>query len=111
CGVIRGDGHLARHAYQRGVQHRFRLALADLEALWKAKGYLLDFEVETREHEFRVALPHYRPMRAIHANSRGGFEAITELISWPVKPELDWHKGFLAGIFDAEGSHGDHSLR
>ncbi len=32
--------------------------------------------------------------------------AIKELIVWPRHPEMDWCKGFLAGIFDAEGSAG-----
>src|SRR5262249_20974689 len=27
------------------------------------------------------------------------------LIRWPTSPSLDWQKGFLAGIFDAEGSY------
>ena len=30
--------------------------------------------------------------------------AIQWLIEWPAAPSLDWRKGFLAGIFDAEGS-------
>jgi DNA repair photolyase len=111
CGVIRGDGHLARRQNGGSTRHNFRLALADLEALWRAKGYLLDLDVETREREFKVAQPHYLPMRAIHASSRSLFERITDLIAWPEPPDLDWHKGFLAGIFDAEGSHSEHVLR
>ena len=111
CGVIRGDGHLARRRYARGVQTAFRLALTDLEALWRAKGYLLDFEIVTHEREFKVAQAHYRPMRAIHAGSRYSFDRINELIAWPDKPDLDWHKGFLAGIFDAEGTRDMHVLR
>jgi len=111
CGIIRGDAHFKRHEYSRGVQHQFRLALADLEALWRAKGYLLDFDIQTRERELKVAQSHYLPMRAIHASARAPFERITELVAWPAAPDLDWHKGFLAGIFDAEGSHSGHSLR
>ena len=30
---------------------------------------------------------------------------IGEIVRWPARPTLDWEKGFLAGIFDAEGSH------
>ena len=48
CGMIRGDGHIGSSAYKRadgtarGRTHRFRLALADFEALRRARGYLLD---------------------------------------------------------------------
>lgn len=38
---------------------------------------------------------------------RVGFEAIAEMISWPSVPTGAWCKGFLAGIFDAEGSCSD----
>ncbi|MGH3159425.1 MAG: hypothetical protein ACRDNF_23015 [Streptosporangiaceae bacterium] len=30
---------------------------------------------------------------------------------WPDAPSLDWRKGFLAGVFDAEGSHSQGVLR
>ena len=60
-------------------------------------------------------------MRAIRTQSRDNVAAITELIHWPRGPRPEWCKGFLAGIFDAEGSHsgvaadlqqrsGDHRL-
>jgi DNA repair photolyase len=34
-----------------------------------------------------------------------------QLIEWPVSPSPDWRKGFLAGIFDAEGSCSHGILR
>ena len=33
------------------------------------------------------------------------------LLDWPDHPAPDWHKGFLAGIFDAHGSYQDGVLR
>ena len=33
------------------------------------------------------------------------------MIRWPLSPSDDWRKGFLAGIFDAEGSCGRQPLR
>jgi len=29
------------------------------------------------------------------------------MVTWPADPTTDWTKGFLAGIFDAEGNHGE----
>jgi DNA repair photolyase len=113
CGMIRGDGNLGSYTYQRpgraaGDVHRFRLALADLEALRRARGYLGDLSVTT--DEFALASAGTRPMRAIRTQRRAGVEQIRELIAWPWDPTPSWRKGFLAGIFDAEGSCGD-SLR
>ena len=42
------------------------------------------------------------------ADSRA--EAIAELTAWPGLPADDWHKGFLAGVFDARGT-GAGSIR
>jgi DNA repair photolyase len=50
-------------------------------------------------------------MRAIRANSRIAFERVTELTQCMEDPSDDWHLGFLAGIFDAEGSRSEHVLR
>ena len=33
------------------------------------------------------------------------------LVEWPLLPSLQWCRGFLAGMFDAEGSRSDFALR
>ena len=116
CGLIRGDGTLRRYDYsgrRRGVDvlYQFRLALVDLEALSRGKRYLAELDVETQEFEFLRAHGDYASMRAIRASSRPAFERIQELVAFPIEPTLDWDKGFLAGIFDAEGSRSQHVLR
>jgi DNA repair photolyase len=116
CGMIRGDGHVGSYAYQRpgrrnGDVHRFRLALADLEALRRARGYLADTGVATDEFLFHAAAGAQREIRAIRTQSRPRVERVTELIRWPLSPSDDWRKGFLAGIFDAEGSCSRGALR
>jgi DNA repair photolyase len=102
-GMIRGDALLRRYDYTGrrrnvDVQHQFRLALIDLEALQRTKRYLADLEIETLEFQFAVAVGARKPMR------RSTFERVTELIAYPTRPTFEWDKGFLAGIFDAEGS-------
>jgi DNA repair photolyase len=109
CGLIRGDGHIGSYFYERqgrasGAVHRFRLALADTEALDRAGEYLAHFGVATTEFVFAKAAGAHRAMTAIRTQARGNVERITELIRWPILPSLSWLKGFLAGIFDAEGS-------
>lgn len=117
CGMIRGDGTLKQYDYSghraRLVdrQYHFRQALIDLEALARSRRYLAELDIATHEFQFAAARPGYAPIQAIRTNRRASFELITELIRWPDEPSLEWHKGFLAGVFDAEGSRHDHVVR
>jgi DNA repair photolyase len=116
CGVIRGDGHLASYSYERpgrshGDVHRFRLALTDLEALRRARAFLTDLDISTDEFAFQAASADSKPMTAIRTQARDNVDAIREAIRWPRRPSPDWNKGFLAGIFDAEGGANDRTIR
>jgi DNA repair photolyase len=50
-------------------------------------------------------------MVSIFAGGRSPVERIEWAIGWPAVPSLDWARGFLAGIFDAEGCRSDFVLR
>jgi DNA repair photolyase len=109
-GIVRGDGHLAAFPYvsptgRRMQLHRFRLALIDHEALRRAACYLEGFGVRTTEFAFPTKNGRHS-MRAIRNQSRAGVSAVMALIEWPRTPRPEWCRGFLAGIFDAEGHHG-----
>jgi DNA repair photolyase len=77
CGMIRGDGTIGHYPGHDYYVRRFRLALTDPEGLARTADYLARDEVGTIEW----------------------------LIGWPDNPSADWRMGFLAGIFDAEGSY------
>jgi DNA repair photolyase len=117
CGMIRGDGHVGSYGYVRpgrthGDVHRFRLALVDLEALRRTRTYLLELGIGTTEFVFQEAVGAGKQINAIRTSTRRGVTAIQELISWPNAPSVEWRKGFLAGIFDAEGNcHSHGALR
>jgi DNA repair photolyase len=109
CGIIRGDASLQHVRYQRagrahGDQYEFRLALADLEALRRARQYLLEIDIPTYEFRFQAATAVRREMTAIRTPARGHFERLQSIIAWPSDPSSEWDRGFLSGIFDAEGS-------
>ncbi|HEX3516484.1 MAG TPA: intein-containing Rv2578c family radical SAM protein [Trebonia sp.] len=111
CGIIRGDGTPGRYSTARGdVSHFFRLALTDHEGLARARDYLATFAVLTRESDFSAGKWSRRPLRAIFATSRSSFESIAHQIRWPNFPCRDWFCGFLAGIFDAEGSYSQKGI-
>ncbi|MEN3332950.1 MAG: hypothetical protein V7641_2315, partial [Blastocatellia bacterium] len=114
AGMIRGDGMLAKYDYSgkykrhnrkqaqtNDIQYHFRLALSDFEALKRAKKYLSGFGVETTDFEFGNRSGN-KPMQAIRNHSRTAFETITALVADGDSGE--WLRGWLAGIFDAEGS-------
>jgi DNA repair photolyase len=116
CGMLRGDAHIGSYSYERpgrmhGDVHRFRLALADLDGLRRTRSYLADFAVETQQFAFYAGSKRQRPITAIRTQSRDRVAAIRALICWPRSPSNDWCKGFLAGVFDAEGGCGESVLR
>src|SRR4051812_46016966 len=76
CGMIRGDGSIGSYSYERPGRNRsdvdrFRLALVDLEALRRARDYLIDVGVATQEFTFAEAAGAYRRVSAIRASARG----------------------------------------
>jgi len=116
CGVIRGDGHLGEYRYQRAGrtnehQYRFRLALCDVEALHRAQRYLSACGIGTQEFVFNHAAAGRRAMHAIRTSARRAVEDVRHVIAWPGEPSPTWAAGFLAGIFDAEGSYSQGILR
>ncbi|HEY1509125.1 MAG TPA: hypothetical protein VGF93_09010 [Solirubrobacteraceae bacterium] len=116
CGLVRGDGLLREYECRRArgssyTGYRFRLALTDLEALRRARDFLATADVATAQRVFQRAAGAHREMTGIYAQSSGSFERIRQLIEWPVLPSLQWCRGFLAGIFDAEGGRNAFTLR
>jgi DNA repair photolyase len=109
CGLIRGDGHIGGHAFARadgseGLSRYFRLALTDHEALDRAREYLFTLGVATRDRIFQRATGSHRATDAVAAYGPLRVARVEEIIAWPGLPSMSWIAGFLAGIFDAEGS-------
>ena len=111
CGMVRGDAHVGHHAYERGrgreLRHMFRLALADLEPVARTREYLAGAGIPTSEFLFAPATSARRAMYANPTQQRLAVEAIEGLVAWPGDPSEEWRRGFLAGIYDAEGHLGE----
>ena len=115
-GMIRGDGHLKTYRYQRvsgrvGTVHQFRLALVDGDALDRTADYLRLEGVETTRYEFSGATAERRPLSAIRTQTAHSVAHIRSITVWPRQASTSWQRGFLAGIFDAEGTRTRHILR
>jgi DNA repair photolyase len=113
--MIRGDGMLFHRVYARGTRsgdvHRFRLALADAEALDRTREMLEREGIATLTRPFTAATSTRRAVDAIHTARRDDVESIERLIAVPGLRTRTWRAGFLAGIFDAEGSCSGGVLR
>ena len=112
CGIVRGDASLGHRSYRRksgavSVHHSFRLALVDLEPLTRTRSYLQAAAVPTTDLLFAAATGTRQAVPAIRTQARAPIERIETLIEWPSEPSEDWTKGFLAGIYDAEGHLGE----
>ncbi len=116
CGMIRGDGHLASYSHSgpnghESVTHHFRLALIDDCGIHRAATYLEHFGIQTKRFIFKNPKGVKKELSAIRAQNRSAVERIRQLVAWPTTASTDWSKGFLAGIFDAEGSYSGGILR
>ena len=116
CGMIRGDGTIHEGLHQRHTGSayylpQFRLALTDQEALDRTRTYLSRLGVECTEFIFTKATAARRQLAAVRCGGLDNVGFIRWLIGWPDEPSLDWRKGFLAGVFDAEGSYSRGILR
>jgi DNA repair photolyase len=116
CGMIRGDALLASYSYpgrRRAVerQHQFRQALVDLEALRRTERFLQALDIGTREFLFQAAVGARKPLRAIRTHATAAVDKVREVVRWPSQPGDEWQRGFLGGIFDAEGSYSGGILR
>jgi DNA repair photolyase len=114
-GVLRGEATPGTSACcgtrRTRVVHRFRLALADVEALDRSQAYLLAHGVPTDRFELTAATRTRRALTAIRTADRDLVERVRDLVAWPDAPDEEWTRGFLAGIFDAEGTHDGQVLR
>ncbi len=108
AGMIRGDGMIFHGTYAdaRRVRtiHRFRLTLADTEALDRTRLFLAQEGIVTNTRPFTQATSARRAMLAIHTARSADVARVEELIQTPADRTDAWQTGFLAGIFDAEGS-------
>jgi DNA repair photolyase len=108
CGMIRGDGSLRGDSKLRaGKPSSFslRLALVDTDALRRTRSYLSRVGIKSTEFTFAEESASRQRVMAIGTYGRDQIRFVQWLIGWPTTPTQDWRKGFLAGIFDAEGGY------
>jgi DNA repair photolyase len=63
------------------------------------------------EFVFQRAVGDRQQMNAVRTQSLAKVQRICELLAYPTHPSPSWRCGFLAGIYDAEGSYSSGILR
>jgi DNA repair photolyase len=124
CGLIRGDGSDGHYSYPQldrpaDRTFLFRLPLAgqdNREGLARTSGYLARAGIGCVGFSFAddassAGRAGRRELTAVRTGSAEQVRTLSWLLDWPDHPAPDWHKGFLAGIFDAHGSYQDGVLR
>ncbi len=106
CGLVGGESHsgTSRDGRRRGDLQRFGVAIADLDAARRAREYLGLFGILTRQFVPAAAGEAARGATAIRTSERADGTTASELIRWPRSPTQEWCRGFLAAIYDAQGS-------
>jgi len=117
CAMVRGDATIGHHHHYEARKgggasvHPFGLALVDREALDRVAGYLDEMGVPLRRRVFAEATATHRRLGSVFTAQKSLVEAVERVIAWPTEPSEEWRRGFLAGIFDAEGTYSGGVLR
>lgn len=111
CGIVRGDGHMKAHKDHRRIDsymHQFRLALTDEVATERAASYLDSFGVSVNWFDFTITKfsdDSQKIVRAIRTSTAEAFHKICAITEITDDQSVEYLRGFVAGIFDAEGSN------
>lgn len=91
-------------------QAYWRVALKDEQALGRIVAYLARFGVESNIRPFNGGPSSRSPMQKVEIRSISRLETIHAMVKVNDRDTTEFKRGWLAGFFDAEGSH-DESLR
>jgi DNA repair photolyase len=113
CGVIRGDHSTAPAWLSRDAADRraclVPLGPADPEVLARTTQYLSRAGIGCTDVSFTEdsggGPAGRRRVTGVQAGHRDQVRTLDWLLGWPEIPGPDWHKGFLAGLYDACGRH------
>jgi DNA repair photolyase len=100
-----------RAGYLCGVTRSHGLALCGTQAVERAQGFLQQSSVEIERFSVQATSGRQHPIQAAWTEARPNVALVRELIAARASPTPCWQAGFLAGMYDAEGSYEHGSLR
>lgn len=109
-GMIRGDANFKEYHYKNNRNiYAFRLALKEKEGIERTRQYLAYFGIDVRDFDFPMierATKEKVYHVAIRKSGIYNYNKIQALIDWNCE-NREWLRGFMAGIYDAEGGKGE----
>lgn len=109
-GMFKGDGSVKKYLYTRPdgtyYAYKIRLAVKDMEIIYRTKNYLDYLGIETYTKKFLISKKYNIYNDAIFANTEKVYNQINKLYddNFLKNTATSYYQGFLAGIYDAEGS-------
>jgi DNA repair photolyase len=104
-GPENSDGY--RRGYVCGMDRADSRLLADPEASRR----LMDYLPRPARTAFELAQAWSPAAPSSALDSESDDDPVCEMVEWPETPGEDWCKGFLSGMFDAQGSHSRSGLQ
>lgn len=121
CGIMQGDGCIGKWKAsaklangENASLYQARLTMKDGDAVDRAYKYFKDFGIEMIWKMFPLGSKKQEMLPGIITSQREQVKKISEIIRFPYhceKPTHEFYRGFLAGIFDAEGSFDGKVIR
>lgn len=109
-GMFKGDGSIRRYSYPESgrpqYMYKIRLAVKDAEIINRTKEYLSDLGIDYYTKDFEVSKKYSLKTEAIFANTQKTYNDLNNLYECHFRKNrsASYFQGFLAGIYDAEGS-------
>lgn len=109
-GMFKGDGSIRRYRYPESGRpqyvYKIRLAVMDTEIINRTKEYLSDLGIDYYTKDFEVSKKYSLKTEAIFANTQKTYNDLNNLYERHFRKNrsVSYFQGFLAGIYDAEGS-------
>lgn len=107
-GIFKGDGSIKNYTRRsdNAQVYKTRLAVKDKEIIQRTKRYLDDLDFNTYLKPFMVSKKYNLKEDAIFSNRKDTYFNLLKLFedNFKKNTDEDYCRGFLAGIYDAEGS-------
>ncbi|EAW34680.1 LAGLIDADG family homing endonuclease [Lyngbya sp. PCC 8106] len=112
AGMTEGDGTFRfdpNEIYKGDYTPYWRVALCDFEPLERLVEYLLEFDISVSVRPYYKGNDNHREAKKVETRSQAQCEKLFNLLAAPLDT-VEYHRGFISGFFDAEGSF-NQSLR
>lgn len=114
-GMMLGDGSCKKYKRNNSnaYMYKIRLAVKDSEIIDRMQSYCDLLDIHMYQKDFKISTKYNVSKKALFANTEIVYEQLNKLFNDNLgkNNSYDYYRGFLAGIYDAEGSIGRCVIR